>query len=301
MRHRFITLFALLAVMAGSVSEVRADRMKWARELAESALGRLGRGVARGGGEALARRIATAAARHGDDLVRGAFHKVGPRALSVADDAGTALAPRALRLVSRHGDEAAAVLTRRSLKLLHLGDDAAEMLVKHKGISTTLLEAFGNSATRALGKLSPRAGRRLAMLKDNLLRVKRAKDLLEVIGKYGEPAMDWIWKNKGTLAATAAMATFLANPEPFINGTRKLTETVAKEVVVPVTSKVIEGGTKVADSVVGATVKPIVTEVSREAARQIPWGPASLLGILVAGGLGALALRRRPAAAAVTH
>ena len=136
------------------------------------------------------------------------------------------------------------------------------------------------------------------MLNTTLLRAKKAHDLLEVIGKYGEPAMDWIWNHKGTLAGAAAMAAFLAHPEPYLDGTRKLTESVAREVVVPVTSKVIDGGAKVAGSVVSATVEPIVSE----AARRIPWGPASLLGILTVGGLGGLALLlRRPAAAAVNR
>ena len=71
-----------------------------------------------------------------------------------------------MRLIAKHGDEAAAVLTKRSMKLLALGDDAAEMLIKHKGVSTPLLEVFGNSATKALTKINPQNGRRLAMLKD---------------------------------------------------------------------------------------------------------------------------------------
>jgi hypothetical protein len=207
------------------------------------------------------------------------------RALSIADEAGEAIAPRALKLVSRYGDDAAGVLSKRSLKLLSLGDEAAEVLVKHKGISTPLLEAFGNSATRALGKLKPQSARRLAMLKDNLLRAKKAKDLLEIIGKYGDPAMDWVWRNKGTLAASAAMAAFVANPEPFLSGAKELSEAVGKEVVVPVTSAVINSTAKVADSVLVHAVKPAAAEFSRAAVRSIPWGSVAAPAILVFGGL----------------
>jgi hypothetical protein len=280
-------LCLLLALVAGSGSTARADRMKLARELAEAALGRLGRGAAREGGEALAKRLASAAARHGDNLVMGAFRKVGPRALALADDAGKH-APAAMRLLVRHGDEAAGVLTKRSIRLLSLGDDAAEMLVKHKGISTPLLETFGNSATRALVKINPRNGRRLAMLKDNLLRLKKAKQLMEVIEKYGDPAMDWIWKNKGALAASTAMAAFLANPQPFLDGTKQLAETVAEKAVAPVANSLITGGVKIVDTVARSAVEP----VAREAARALPWAELSLLGVGMLGVLAALGLSR---------
>ena len=240
----------------------------------------------------MAKRLAATAARHGDDLVMGAFRKIGPRALSIVDDAGEKIAPRALKLIGRHGNKAAAVLTKRSMKLLSLGDDAAEMLIKHKGVSTPLLEAFGNSATKALTKINPRNGRRLAMLKDSLLSAHRAKKVLDVIEKYGDPAMEWIWKNKVPLAATAAMTAFLANPKPFITGTRQLTETVGKEIVAPVSSAVVSGGAKLADSVMAHAVRPAVTELSQEAARRIPWGRTALVSVGLLGGVTALMVWR---------
>ena len=291
LRHCVIAV-TLLALMAGSGSPAYAQRGRIARELAEAAMRRFGKSVAKEGGEALAKRLAATAARHGDDLVMGAFRKIGPRALSIVDDAGEKLAPRALKLIGRHGDEAAAVLTKRSLKLLSLGDNVGEVLVKHKAISTPLLEAFGNSAAKALTKVTPRNGRRLAMLTDSLLKARRAVKLLEVIEKYGDPAMEWIWKNKVPLAATAAMTAFLANPEPFITGARQLTETVGKSVVVPMTSAITQGGAKLADSVMARAVTPVVTEVSREAARRIPWAPAAITAAVLAGGLATVTVRR---------
>ena len=48
--------------------------------------------------------------------------------------------------------------------------------------------------------------------------------MLGVVGRYGDRAMDFIWRNKLTLAGGTALAAFVANPEPFLDGTRQLVE-----------------------------------------------------------------------------
>ena len=79
------------------------------------------------------------------------------------------------------------------------------------------------------------------------------KRVMEVVGKYGDKAATYIWQNiRDTLAVSATLAAFLANPEPFINGTKQLDETVAKDVVTPVPRQSSAGGAKVADSGDGA-------------------------------------------------
>ena len=84
------------------------------------------------------------------------------------------------------------------------------MLVKHKGIAS-LLKDSGTPATNT-HRVSPRtdAGSRS---QTNLLRIHKAKRLVEIIGKYGRPRWDWVWKHKAPLAAWAAMTAFLANPD----------------------------------------------------------------------------------------
>jgi hypothetical protein len=62
--------------------------------------------------------------------------------------------------------------------------------------------------------------------------------------------------------------------------------------VVPLSSAVVSGGTKLADSVMARAVTPVVTEVSREAARRIPWAPAAVTAAILAGGLATVAVRR---------
>jgi hypothetical protein len=286
MTIRMWFLFLLPALAAGSIPEARADgKLTAARELAEWTLRKFTGKATREGAEALTRRIATAAARHGDDLVSAAVRKVGPRALSLADDAAEQ-APRVLRFIGRYGDEGAALLTRRSMKLLSLGDDAAAALVRHKGVAEPLLETYGASAVKALAAVSPQSGRRLAILSrsGDLAKIGRTDELMGVCARFGDKACDFVYRNKGGLLVGASLAAFLGDPLPFLDGTRSLAETV------------IAGGAKAVDSVAAHVVGPAVTEVSREAARTIPWAPLSVLTVLVTGGLGLLVvLRRRPA------
>jgi hypothetical protein len=206
-----------------------------ARETAEYVLKKFGLKAAREGGEALASRIASAAARHGDDVLT-AVRKVGPRALSLADDAGEN-APRVLRLLSRHGDDAARVLARpQGLGLLtRYGDDVAEVLIRHKGIAEPLLEKLGEPAVKAMAAVGPQAGRRLAMLTQGggLAAIGRTPELLGVVARRGDAAMEFIWRHKAVLAGTAALTAFLANPEPFLSGTSELVGTVAESTVKP--------------------------------------------------------------------
>ena len=72
-------------LLAGPASLARADiRSKAAREAAEYVLRKFGVKVAEEGTETLARRITTAAARHGDEVF-AAVRRVGPKALAPED------------------------------------------------------------------------------------------------------------------------------------------------------------------------------------------------------------------------
>jgi hypothetical protein len=42
--------------------------------------------------------------------------------------------------------------------------------------------------------------------------------------------MDFVWRNKLTLAGGTALAAFVANPEPFLDGTRQLVENTVESV-----------------------------------------------------------------------
>jgi len=233
-----MTAFAA-ALLLGTFGEARADiASKVAREAAEYVVKKFGRAAAREGAETLAERIAAGAARHGDDMI-AAIRKVGPKALSLADDAG-AQAPAALRILSTHGEDAAVWVLRRrvGIKLLaRHGEDVAEALVKHKGLAEPVIERLGGPAVGAFRAVGPQGGRRLAMMAQEggeLAAFGRAPELLGVIGRYGDPAMDFIWRNKGALAVGTALTAFLADPEAFIDGSNRLASTVADSAVKPV-------------------------------------------------------------------
>ena len=93
----------------------------------------------------------------------------------------------------------------------------------------------GSAAVEALGAIGPRGGRRLAMMAEGgeLAAIGRTPELMQVITRHGDAAMDFIWRNKGPLAVGTTLTGFLANPEAFINGTTQLAGTVGNAAVKP--------------------------------------------------------------------
>ena len=235
--NKFMLAIALTLAFAGSAQAGIGS--KAAGELAEYLLKKFGKEAAQEGTEKLTARIIKAAARHGDDVVN-AVRKGGPRVLTLVDDAG-ANAPSVLRLVNHYGDDAVRALSRpKGMALVgRYGDDAARALISHKGIAEPLLDSMGMPAVKAFGALGPQAGRRLAMMAgDDLAAIGRTPELLEVIARHGDKAMDFIWKHKGVLAGSAALAAFLRDPEPFINGTADLGRAVSEQVIKPAAAAV---------------------------------------------------------------
>ncbi len=234
----------ILGLMLRSAPAVRADgKSQAAKEVAEYVLERFGRQVVREGTDALARRIEVAAARHGSEVFE-AVRKVGPRALPLVEEAGVH-GRQAARIMAQHGERGATWVVSRpqAMKLvLEHGEEAASVFVKHAGgIAEPVVARYGARAVRALEATGPQGGRRLAMMMSDgeLAKVGRAEELLEVISKHGDPAMDFIWRNKGILAGGATLTAFLANPEPFLNGARGITQVATDGVVKPVVSGLV--------------------------------------------------------------
>jgi hypothetical protein len=89
---------------------------------------------------------------------------------------------------------------------------------------------------------------------------KQGDELLDVIIRYGDKAMAFIWRNKGALAVTAGLGTFLANPEAYIEGGKEL---------------IVEGVSRPA------------AEMGKEVARNTNWTVLGIAGIAVLGALAA--------------
>ena len=223
---------ACLCCTAPAQAQVKA---RAAREAAELLFERFGAKVGRSVPE-LAARIEGLAARYGDEAIV-AMRKGGPSAFSLVEAAG-ADGAKAVRVLAVHGEQGASrVLSRPTAmkQFLQHGDEAANVLVRHPGVAEPLLERSGGQAVKALSAIDPRNGRRLAMLMDGeLANAGRHPELLGVVAKHGDGAVNFLWQNKATLAGGAALVAFLADPEPFLNGTRDIASVAGETVVKPV-------------------------------------------------------------------
>jgi hypothetical protein len=235
MKTNLLTLhLAALAVLALATPNAFAQtKAKLAQETAEFVLRRFGREAAKDGTSALARRIERVAVTHGDDVFK-AVRLAGPRGLHLIEEAG-AHSRQVARLLAVHGEHGAVYVASkpRAMQLvLRHGEEAAAALVKSRGVALPAVESLGKPAIRAFSAIgSPQNARRLAMMASEggeLARIGRTPEVLAVIEKYGDKAMQFVWRHKGALAITATLAAFLAEPEPFINGAKDITEVVAK-------------------------------------------------------------------------
>lgn len=263
---RGIAVMALALTWSAPGSAARADVVSKAiREAVEFTARKFSREVAEEGVERLAAKMSALAARHSDDVVVQAFKRVGPRAGKLVSEAGEH-GDDLLRLLARHGDAAIPLATRKtSLGLVReFGEEAGEACVRHGTIAEPVIGQFGAAGAKALTKVSDRSARQLAMLaKEGTLK----PEMIDVVIRHGDKACAFLWKNKGTIAGGAVLASFLANPEPFLDSA----ETLA---------------TKTLD----VSVKPLAAE----AATRINWTAIVLVGM---AGLGVRHWARKKRAA----
>ena len=112
------------------------------------------------------------------------------------------------------------------------------------------LELFESQATsrhldyaaRALRAVDGQGARRLAMMADEgeLAAIGRTPQLMGVIQRFGNRGMDLIWRNKGVLVGAAVVSAFVANPEPYIDGTLKLADVVAEKAAGPLAERAVD-------------------------------------------------------------
>jgi hypothetical protein len=241
----------LIAALAWSSAAGADLKSKAIRSVAQVVACRLGKEAAQEGAANLAARIEALAARHGEEVLI-AVETVGPAAIPALEQAGEH-APLAAKLLARYGEKGLALVCRpRSLALVvRHGDEAAQMMLRHPGIAEPLLEAYGRPALRALEALGPRQGRSLARLwqQGAMRAIGRTEDLLAAIGRYGDPAMEFIWKHKGSLTVAAVLAAFLADPQSFLNGAKDLGKVAVEQVAGAAVRPLAEGTGKVAQGV----------------------------------------------------
>ena len=228
-RSVLITLLLILTCYSTVQAGVKS---KATREAAEYLLEHFGKEVGEESVETLAEKIGGYGTKYGDDAI-DAIRKAGPRGFKLLDDAGEN-APEVVTLLNRYGNDAVWVASKpRNLAIfVKHGDEAAEAMIKHPGIAEPVIEKFGQPAARAIRSVSSQNARRIAMMADDgsLAATGKADELLEVIGKYGDKAADFIWKHKGALAVATVATAFLADPQPFIDGARDIADVAVRPI-----------------------------------------------------------------------
>ncbi len=227
-----MVLWALLGVMI-ALPAVAGPVSTAIRDSAEYVMTKFGRGVAGQTVEEVTDTTARAITRHGDEvlpLVRATGHQ-GFEALEQAGEQ----APEVIKLYARRGDDAVWVISEPKKLAIFLkhGDSAADALIKHPGLAEDLIGRFGDDAADALSGVSKQSAQRLGIVaEDGVLTASlRSPDLLSVVRRYGDGAMDFIWKNKGALTVTTVLGTFLADPQSYISGAKQL---IVEPVLAPI-------------------------------------------------------------------
>jgi len=212
-----------------------------AREAAEFVMKKFSKEAAAESVETMTQKIEGAMVKYGEDGL-AAIRNVGPRAIQLADEAGEAGAA-SVKLMAKYGDDSLWLVGKQSrmgIVAAH-GDDAATALIRQGEIAEPLIKSMGAPAAKALANVSTQNGRRIAMMVDEGQIAKagsRSEDMMNVIAKFGDRGMEFIWKNKAALAVGATLTAFLADPAPFIDGTRELSKVVASSIVEPIAREV---------------------------------------------------------------
>jgi hypothetical protein len=151
-----------------------------------------------------------------------------------------AILGRAARQVAKwsvHSGErkAATALARTGGVAAFPSQHAASVLVRHGAAAELRIAQIGLPAAKAMAVLSPRQARQLAILAETgeLARIGRTRAVLEVVERFGDRALDFVWRHKAALAVAAVLTAFLADPQPFLDGTRDLASVAATAVVQP--------------------------------------------------------------------
>lgn len=210
------------------------------RETVEYVTKKFSREAAEEGTDLLTRKVEQLATKHGDDALV-AMKNVGPRALRAVDEAGPRGA-EAVRAMARFGDDGLEYVAKRPKNLelaAKYGDDAVEAIVKHKEVAEPLITEMGAAGAKALRAVGPQEGRRLAMMAADPATAAIVRDpkLLDVVARYGDRGMKFVWDHKGALAVGSVLAAFLADPQPFIDGTRDLAQVAGETLVNPIVTE----------------------------------------------------------------
>ena len=229
-----MVLALLLAV--SSDAGIAGTLSTGARQAAEFILQKFGKRVPTQTVEEVAAAVSGAAAKYGDEAVPY-LKASGHAGFDALEQAGVK-APDVIKLYVKRGNEAVWIISKPEKLAIFIkhGDGAAEALIKHPGRADVLSARHWAECGGALNRISQQNAQRLGMSADEglLSATQRSPELLGVIRKYGDPAMNFIWNNKGALTVGTLLAGFLVDPEAYFSGAKSLVEPVAQSVVEPI-------------------------------------------------------------------
>jgi len=223
---RFLWLILIgVGIALSSVDTAKAQSMSTgARETAKFILKKFGRGAGGESIEEITKATGAAVVKYGDDALP-LLQKSGHAGFSALEQAGPK-APDVIKLFASRGDESIWVISnpKKLAIFIHHGDSAADALLKHPGIADDLIGRFGKDAVGAMNSVSRQSAQRLSMIADDglLSGTSRGPELLTVVRKHGDEAMDFIWKHKKSLAVASVLTTFLDDPQAYISATKQL-------------------------------------------------------------------------------
>jgi len=261
MKNTLRLLSIILLTVATTHSSFAGVRSQAIKKTATVIMKKFGKGAAGETIEQISKKTAKAVAKHGDGCLP-LLRKTGHAGFEILEKTGKQ-SKKIIKLHARKGDDAIWIISkphRLSLFLKH-GDDAAEALLKHPNLAEDLISAFGKSGVRAANAVSRENGQRLGiMAADGTLNaIGRKPELIAVIGKHGDAAMNFIWKHKGALTVSSALGLFLAKPEAYINGTKSL---FVDPIVKPVIQSV--NWTLIVSAVLGVIFFPFILKTLKK-------------------------------------
>ena len=209
----------ILLVVLSLVCAQSAAARKAAREVVET----FGREAV----EAAEPRVARLIESYGDEAA-AALRKVGPPGIQAMERFG---AP-GMKILSRWGDDGVRLLAVEGdaavAALARYGDDAVDLMVRHPGVGCDFLSLFGGRALRT--QLTTESVVTLNRLSGEISKSGRTAEIFGVIEKFGDRACQFLWRNKGTIFIATALAAFLHDPQPYIDGVKQLVVQPASEV-----------------------------------------------------------------------
>jgi hypothetical protein len=171
--------------------------------------------------EAAEPRIVRLIESYGDDAVK-AIRRAGMPAVGAVERFGASGA----KLLAAWGDDGVRVLAAEgddAIKaFVAYGDDAVRAMVKHPGVGRELVGTFGAQAAKAAANVSTESAINLARMSAPIQASGRSAEVLGVVERFGDRACAFLWRNKGVVFGAAVLATFLADPQPYIDGVKQL-------------------------------------------------------------------------------